>query len=529
MLYQITNCSKSFGARELFSGLSFEIKDKEKAAVVGKNGTGKTTLLRIISGGEEMDTGEISRDKRSRIGYLEQIVFQDEDITVWEELEGCFEQVRSCGKRLEVLEEQLQKDCSQKVLDRYANALQRYEDAGGYWYKTEIETIFTKFGFDVGDLRKRIREFSGGQRTRIAFVRLLLSKPDILLLDEPTNHLDMDTIQWLEGYVKGYPGAAVIVSHDRMFLDHTVDLVYEIEDRRACRYAGNYSDFVRQKHNDIIRQNREHENQQKEIKHLEQLIEKFRYKVNKAKFAQSKIKYLERMERVEERRTDNSAIHVQFTSRLKGADKVLSVKDLQVGYTQPLCCVNLTVRRGARIAVIGKNGTGKSTLAKTLMGKLEPLSGSYSFGREIETGYFDQELAMFQGVGTVLEELWDSFPHLGQTEIRNALGCFLFRGDEVFKTLEVLSGGEKVRLALAKLMLRHDNLLILDEPTNHLDISGKEALEEALGAFDGTVIFISHDRYFVSAIATGVLELEQQEAVFYDMPYREYMLKKTSF
>ena len=526
MLYQITNCCKSFGGRELFSGLSFEIKDREKAAIVGKNGTGKTTLLRIISGREEMDSGETGRDRKSGIGYLEQIVFPDEDITVWEELESCFEQVLLWGKRLKELELLLQRDCSQEVLDRYANALQQYEDAGGYRYKTEIETIFTKFGFETRELGKRIREFSGGQRTRIAFVRLLISKPELLLLDEPTNHLDMDTVQWLEGYVKNYPGAVVIVSHDRMFLDHTVNLVYEIEDRRAYRYTGNYSDFVRQKHDDIIRQNREYEIQQKEIRHLEQLIEKFRYKVNKAKFAQSKIKYLERMERVEARKTDNSAIHVRFTSRIKGAERVLTVKDLLVGYVQPLCCVNLNIRRGARIAVLGKNGTGKSTLAKTLIGRLEPLGGSYTFGREIETGYFDQELAVFEGRGNVLEELWDSFPHLGQTEIRNALGCFLFRGEEVFKELDVLSGGEKVRLALAKLMLRHDNFLILDEPTNHLDISGKEALEQALAAYDGTVLFVSHDRYFVSAIATGVLELEQGKAVFYDMPYQEYVMKK---
>lgn len=523
MLYQIIEAGKSYGTQAVFCGLSFEMKDREKIAVVGKNGTGKTTLLRIIAGREELDTGEISKDKKSCIGYLEQIVFQDEDITIREELEQCFEQIHCYGKKMNELELLMQTDSSQDILNRYGKALSLYEEAGGYRYETELRTVFTKFGFPVADLEKKIREFSGGQRTRIAFVKLLLSKPDVLLLDEPTNHLDMETIEWLEGYIKNYPGAAVIVSHDRLFLDHTVDLVYEIEDKRAYRYVGNYSGFVKQKSLDIQRQNKERENQQKEIRRLEELIEKFRYKVNKAKFAQAKIKYLERMEIIEERKEDTSAIRVRFSSRLKGGDKVLTVKDLGVGYQQVLCRADFCIRHGGRIAVIGRNGTGKSTLVKTLVGKINPLEGGYTYGREIETGYFDQELAQFDSDRTVLEELWGSFPDMGQTEIRNALGSFRFQGEEVFKSLNVLSGGEKVRLALAKLMLRHDNFLVLDEPTNHLDVYGKEALEKALKEFDGSVLFVSHDRYFVSTVATAVLEIGDRGAVFYDMPYQEYL------
>lgn len=529
MLYQIMACCKAFGSQDLFQELSFEIKGKEKIAVVGKNGCGKSTLLKMIAGIEQPDSGEINRDKKCSIGYLEQVAFSSESLPVEEELEKAFEALHHYEDRLKELELRMQTDYDQDILNKYGNTLQCFESLGGYTYRRELETVFTKFGFPAADLKKKINEFSGGQKTKLAFIKLLLSKPDILLLDEPTNHLDMETIEWLEGYIKYYPKAVVAVSHDRMFLDNIADVVYEIEHRTIYRYKGNYSDFVTAKRNDILRQNKEYANQQKEIRHLEELIEKFRYKVNKAKFAQSKIKYLERMTVIEERKEDTSTFHAHFSARIKGAKKALTVKALSVGYGHELCRMNFEVSNGSRIAIIGKNGTGKSTLVKTLVGKLEALDGGYTFGRDIEVGYFDQEMAQLNSNNTVIEELWSSCPELGKTQICNTLGCFQFRGDDVVKQVDILSGGEKVRLTLAKLMLKHDNFLILDEPTNHLDILGKEALEKALKDYDGSILFVSHDRYFISAIATSILEISGGKAEFYAMTYREYMAKRQAF
>ena len=510
MLFQIIGCHKAFGTQELFRNLSFEVKGKEKAAVVGRNGIGKTTLLDLIAGLEELDSGEIRKDRECRIGYLKQTVFENDTISVQEELETCFEAVHVCERRMKMLEASMQTACTDAVLEQYGRLSETYEKLGGYTYQTEIKTVFTKFGFRIEDLQKKIRGFSGGEKTRLAFVKLLLTKPDLLLLDEPTNHLDMDTVEWLEGYIKKYPRAVVVVSHDRMFLDRTVDLVYEIESGAAVKYAGNYTSFVNQKREMIARQNQKYAVQQKEIRHLEELIEHFRYKVNKAKFAQSKIKYLERMDVVGERKEDTSSIHVHFSSRVKGAGRSLTVRDLCVGYETPLLDVSFQVNRGNRVAVIGRNGAGKSALVRTLAGQLEPLGGTYTFGREVEVGYFDQELAEFTGEKTVIEEIWDSFPDMSQTEIRNTLGQLCFKGEDVFKTLNVLSGGERVRLAMAKLMLRHDNFLILDEPTNHLDIYGKEALERSLKEFDGSVLMVSHDRYLIDRVATSILEIRER-------------------
>ncbi|QHQ61544.1 ATP-binding cassette domain-containing protein [Anaerocolumna sedimenticola] len=528
MLYQIIDCYKSFGSQDIFQNLSFEIKGKEKIAVVGKNGCGKSTLLKIIAGLEQRDSGEIISDKKCTIGYLEQVAFSDEDIPVEDEFEKSFEEIHHFENKLKEMEVLMQTDYNQDILEKYGRLLQRFESMGGYTYKREIETIFTKFGFPITDREKKINEFSGGQKTKLAFIKLLLSKPDILLLDEPTNHLDLETIEWLEGYVKHYPKAVIVVSHDRMFLDNVVDIVYEIENRTALRYSGNYSYFVNTKRDDIIRQNKEYANQQKEIKRLEELIEKFRYKVNKAKFAQSKIKYLERMTVIEERKEDTSTFHANFSSRIKGAKKALIIKELSVGYNQELCKVSLEVYNGDRIAVIGKNGTGKSTFVKTLVGNLKPLKGSYSFGKEIEIGYFDQEVAQLNSNNTVIEELWDRYPYLGKTQICNTLGCFRFSGDDALKQVNILSGGEKVRLTLAKLLLKHDNFLILDEPTNHLDIRGKEALEKSLREYDGTILFVSHDRYFISHIATAILEIDNNKVNFYPMKYQEYLVKRQS-
>ena len=345
------------------------------------------------------------------------------------------------------------------------------------------------------------------------------------MLDEPTNHLDIETIEWLEGYVKRYPKAVVLVSHDRMFLDDVVDVVYELEYGVMRRYPGNYTNYVNTKKSDVEQQKSAYARQQKEIQHMEELIEKFRYKKNKAAFAQSKIKYLERMDKIEDPNVDEKRFHARFTPRVRGGKRVLEVKDLTIGYDLPLCTITCDILQGEKVAIIGPNGKGKSTFLKTLMEQVSPLSGEFLFGHQIEVGYFDQELAQFDTNNTVLEEVWNDFSELNRTEVRTALGCFLFSGEDVFKTVDCLSGGEKVRLSFVKLMLSHPNFLMMDEPTNHLDLIGKEALEDALCDYEGTMLFVSHDRYFISKLATAVLVIDNGKATYYPMRYQEYMHK----
>lgn len=529
MLYQVSHASKSFGADEVFNDAQFEIKGTEKITIVGRNGCGKSTFLRCIAGELQFDSGNVSMMNGTTIGYLAQKVLANDDLTVEQELKQIFLPVFALQEKMHALEHQMTFDSSEKTLNQYAQIQEEFNRLNGYHWETEMMTVFTRFGFTAEDLSRKISSFSGGQKTRIAFVKLLLSKPDILLLDEPTNHLDLETIEWLEGYVKRYPKAVVTVSHDRMFLDHTTDIVYEIEYGKMTRYVGNYSSFVVQKENNIERQQAAYQRQQKDIKHLEELIEKFRYKASKAAFAQSKIKYLERMDKIDPaKQADTKTFHANFSARIKGGEKVLEVDRLTIGYDRPLCTIDaLEMRRGDRIAIIGQNGTGKSTFLKTIMNLIPALSGSFLLGHQIEIGYFDQQLAQFSSNKTVLEELWDEYPDLDRTTIRTVLGHFLFSADDVFKTVNVLSGGEKVRLSFAKLLLQHSNLLILDEPTNHLDIPGKEALEASLKSFNGTILFVSHDRYFISRLANKLLLLEDGKAKFLPMTYAEYEEKET--
>ena len=522
MLYQVSRASKYYGADMVFEDVNFEIRGTEKVAIVGRNGCGKTTFLRCMCGEEAFDKGNISKQNGVTIGYLAQKVLEHDDSTVEEELMTVYARVFDLQARMNTIEEEMTRKADEKILIQYSRLQEEFEAAGGYNWEAEMRTVFTRFGFDLGDLSRRIGEFSGGQKTRIAFVKLLLSKPDILLLDEPTNHLDLGMIEWLEGYLRNYPKAAVIVSHDRMFLDHVTDVVYNMEYGKMKRYAGNYSSFAVQKENDIPTAAVVQKPSQKDIQRLQALIEKFRYKKNKAAFAQSKIKYLERMEKIEVEKADDKTFHAKFTPAVKGGERVLETEKLTIGYDRPLCEITMKMRRGNRIAVIGDNGTGKSTFVKTLMGIVDPLSGSFLFGHQIDVGYFDQQLAQFSTGKTVLEELWDENPELDRTAVRSVLGQFLFSADDVFKTVDVLSGGEKVRLSLAKLLLKHSNMLILDEPTNHLDIPGKEALEEALRGFTGSILFVSHDRYFIQQLATGLLILDNNSARFFDGTYQEY-------
>lgn len=526
MKYQIHKGTKQFGANIIFEDIQFEIRNTEKIAIVGRNGCGKTTLLKVIADIEHLDKGEIHAESALTIGYLAQTTFSNENALVQDELEHAFDKVKELGKQLEVATQAMSDDPSEENMNRFANLQQRFEEMGGYTYHSELMTIFTKFGFKEEDLKRSISTFSGGQKTRLAFVKLLLSKPDVLLLDEPTNHLDIDTIEWLEGYVKRYPKAVVLVSHDRMFLDDVVDVVYEIEYGVMRRYPGNYTNYVNAKKSDLEQQKSAYVRQQKEIQRMEELIEKFRYKKNKAAFAQSKIKYLDRMDRIEDPKSDEKTFKARFTPNVRGGKRVLEIKDLTIGYDHPLCNVNLEVMQGQKVAIIGPNGKGKSTLMKTLMQQIPPLSGGFLLGHQIEIGYFDQELAQFDTTNTVIEEVWKDFPDLNRTEIRTALGCFLFSGDDVFKTVDCLSGGEKVRLSFVKLMLSQPNFLMMDEPTNHLDLIGKEALEDSLSEYEGTMLFVSHDRYFISKLATAILVIDDGKATYYPLTYNEYMHKE---
>lgn len=525
MKLQLSNIQKSFGAKTVLSNANFQVRDNEKIALVGRNGCGKSTLMKIICGQESLDSGSRMITNGVHIGYLAQITFVDEQKSVYEELLTAFDQVRALEKQLNEQAELLKEDASEKQLEKYDALQTRFEALNGYQYEVELKNVFYHFQFEEKDLYKKLSEFSSGQKTRIALVKLLLTKPDILLLDEPTNHLDIDAIEWLENYVKHYPFAVVLVSHDRMFLDHVVDEIVEIEFGKTKRYVGDYSHYLKEKEEYLKKNHEAYVRQQQEIHRLQDLIEKFRYKKNKAAFAKSKQKYLDRMDVIEDSSSDTSMMKATFSSARKGGKQVLQVDHLEIGYDHALSEVSFDLLQGQRMAIIGANGIGKSTLIKTLMKEVPSLSGSFKFGHQIDVGYFNQESAQMKSNKNVLDELWDMDPDATQTQIRNTLASFLFTQDEVFKEVNDLSGGERVRLALAKLMLAHDNVLLLDEPTNHLDIPAKEALESALEKYDGTILFVSHDRMFLKKMATRVLEMDQVSHV-YDLTYEEYLEKK---
>ncbi|MBQ2583471.1 MAG: ABC-F type ribosomal protection protein [Erysipelotrichaceae bacterium] len=524
MLVQISNGTVFFGANDVFENIDFTVNENERIALVGRNGSGKTTLLKVLTGECELSSGQLIRSSRTTISYLKQNALAQSEQTVREVFDDVFREIKEKERQLEELSEILKNDHDEKLIARYSDLEEEYKYLGGYTYHGEMMSVLNGFGFCEADLDRKVSSFSGGEKTKIAFAGLLLSKPDLLLLDEPTNHLDLSTIEWLEGYLAKYKKALVIVSHDRTFLDRSVSVVYELEYGSIRRYAGNYSSFVEQKKNDLIRQEAAYRRQQKDIKRLEELIEKFRYKKNKAAFAQSKIKYLERMEKIEDpKKADTKSFKAKFVCGVRGGKNVLSLDHFQVGYDHPLAEVTMEIHRGDRICVMGDNGTGKSTLLKTIDGLIEPLGGYMMYGHQIERAYFDQNLADFHSGNTVLEELWNDYPDLDLYKVRSVLGAFLFTADEVFKEVNVLSGGEKVRLSLAKLMLKKANFLILDEPTNHLDIISKEALENALSEYDGTILFVSHDRYFIRKIATSCLVIDKDTVTYYPDGYKDYI------
>lgn len=526
MQYTINKGSKSYGYKNLFENINFEIKNNEKIAIVGNNGCGKTTLLRIISNEEYLDDGNIFKSNNLTIGYLSQTTFNDINVTLRSSFDEVFSNIHDMEKKISQISKRMVNDHSEEILEEYSKISLEFENIGGYTYQSEMEQVLTKFGFRIEDLDKQLSTFSGGQKTRLAFVKLLLSKPDILLLDEPTNHLDLETIKWLEGYIKRYPKAVVLVSHDRYFLDRVVDVIYDIEFSKMNRYVGNYTNYIKVKKEVYERDKMLYYNQQKEIERLQVLIEKFRYKKNKAAFAQSKIKYLDKMDVLEDPKLNDKSFNVHFNCRISGANNVLELDNYLIGYeNHELLKLSLLIKKHDKIAIIGNNGCGKSTLLKSIVNKIEHLSGDARFGHHVEIGYFDQEFSLFDNSNSVLEEVWNDFPELTHTKIRSVLGRFLFSSDDVFKTIDCLSGGEKVRLALSKLMLQQANFLILDEPTNHLDLLSKEALEESLNGYDGTILFVSHDRYFISNIATKILEISDNSYKLYDMSYQEYLDK----
>lgn len=532
MLYQISNGAVAFGDDVILHSIDFEIRNTEKIAIVGRNGCGKTTLLKLISGEvdmEKLDSDEsafIAKAGNPEIGYLKQIAFDDPDVTLEQEVRKCFVKMDERKAELARAAAELEHDYSDEKVARYTAMEEAFKDDGGYYYEKEYEVMIRKFGFSDDERKKPIRDFSGGQQTKIAFIKLLLSKPDILLLDEPTNHLDVTTIEWLEGYLKSYPKAVVVVSHDRMFLDNVVDVVYEIEYGTARRYPGNYTNFIARKKENYDKQMKDHIAQQKEIERLQRMVTRFKGKPTKTSMAQSKQKAIDRMVIIEAPdKYDNKTFHANFQPEKETGNDVLYTSELAIGYDHPLSVVSLDLKRGEKLGILGGNGLGKSTFLKTIVGKIPALSGEYRFGTNVQIGYFDQQMAMYTSNKTVLDDFWDEYPNLTETEARNALGAFLFSGEDVFKNVNMLSGGEKVRLALCKILKTRPNVLVLDEPTNHMDIVGKETLESMLKDYKGTLIFVSHDRYFVKKVATQLLVFEDGTTNLYQFGYEQYQEK----
>ena len=528
MRIEIINGSVEYDGNTVLSEINFSVSDKEKIALVGRNGSGKTSILKCISGEVPLVSGtgdekfSFSISGAPKIGYLQQVSLNDE-LTLRQEILSAYKDVVGLENKLQNLLDKMSENPSDENVGAYSRAMERFKNIGGYLYKKEYLTAVSKFGFSAEDLDKKLSCFSGGQRTKIALMKLLLEKPDVLLLDEPTNHLDIAAVEWLEGYLKNYKNSVVIVSHDRMFLDRIVGVVYEIEYGVTTRYKGNYTAFLAQKQQAYDKALKDAKWKSAEIDRLRKIVERFRYKATKAAMAQSKLKEIERLGTVETpRRFDTSTFASSFQPEYESVRDALFVKDLVFGYDKPLGEISLAVERGQKIGVIGSNGTGKSTLLKTITGLIPPLSGDVRFGVKTRVGYFDQTIAATKSELSVLEDFRAEFPELNDGEIRKTLGGFLLSGDDVFKCVKDLSGGEKVRLALSKIFRRRPNFLILDEPTNHMDIIGKETLEKLLMDFSGTVIVVSHDRYLINRVAKSLIVFEKGGVRYFDGTFDEY-------
>lgn len=533
MLYKIYNGSVTLGGNTILEDINFEVKNNERVAVIGRNGCGKTTLLRAIVGDVSIDKGLLEEEVVvtslgiSNIGYVKQELSSDDEVIMLDYILGAYDEILKVESKLKKLEGKLENSYSDKLLNQYQDLCFYYHNIGGYDYKKEYEQAILKFGFKDGDKLKKIKEFSYGQRTKIAFLKLVLSKPDLLLLDEPTNHLDINAIEWLEKYLSNYPKMLVLVSHDRMFMDLVCNVTYEIEYGSLERYAGNYSFYEKQKKINYEKNLRDFSRQQKEIERLQKIADRFRYKPSKASMAISKLKQIERMVKLDKPNSyDTRTFSGYFNPIVESYRDVLKVKGLEIGYDKVLSKVDFSLERGERLGIIGENGTGKSTFLKTLMGEIPKLSGKFVFGNRVEIGYFDQNVESLNGNDTVLDVMINEFPNINIVDIRNSLAVFEFYGDMVFQKVSSLSGGQKVKLLLCKIMKNRPNVLILDEVTNHLDIISRNAIEELLLQYKGTVIFISHDRYFVKKLATSLLVFEKGEATYYKGDYDYYLSRR---
>ena len=533
MILSCQGISKSFGEKVILEDASFHIEEREKAALIGNNGAGKTTLLRIIMNELHADSGQVVLMKDRQIGYLAQYQDVQGHRTVYEELLSTKQYIIDMEERMRSMELEM-KHASGEELDRLMNSYTRltheFELENGYAYKSELMGVLNGLGFAEEDFNKQVATLSGGQKTRVALGKLLISKPDILLLDEPTNHLDMESIAWLETYLLNYPGAVFIVSHDRYFLDKVVTKVVEIEAGHVRMYSGNYSAYAEKKAQLRDAQYKAYLNQQRDIKHQEAVIVKLKSfnREKSIKRAESREKMLNKIQRIEKPLEVRSQMRLSLEPRVVSGNDVLTVEELAKSFPQQKLFSNISfqVKRGERVALIGNNGTGKTTMLKILNGLLDADAGSFSLGAKVQIGYYDQEHHVLHAEKTIFQEISDTYPTLTETEIRNMLAAFLFTGDDVFKEISALSGGERGRVSLAKLMLSEANFLILDEPTNHLDIASKEILEEALNSYTGTVLYVSHDRYFINQTATRILDLTNQSVVNYIGDYDYYLEKK---
>ncbi|SFQ72597.1 ATP-binding cassette, subfamily F, member 3 [Psychrobacillus psychrotolerans] len=535
IVLQVNQITKSFNGEDILTNVKLEIQDRDRVALVGRNGAGKSTLLKIIAGEMSYDSGEIIMPKNIRLGYLEQHAGLESKLTIWDEMKTIFSHLINSEKELRSLESQMADPSVYEDTEAYARVAATYDElqlafneAGGYRFESDIRSILHGMQFFPEDYEKPVQALSGGQKTRLALAKMLLSKPDLLILDEPTNHLDIQTLSFLENYLKNYNGAVLIVSHDRYFLDQVVTFVYEVSRHNVARFVGNYSSYLTQKAKNYELDSKKYEKQQEEKAKLEEFVSKNLARASTTKMAQSRRKVIEKTDWMDSPDGDEKSASFGFTIDRPSGNDVLRLEEIAVGYPNNTVSSNISfsVYKQDRIALVGPNGVGKSTLLKTIMKQLEAAGGKIQYGTNVQFGYYDQEQAALTGNKTALLELWDEWPLMNERDIRNVLGRFLFTGDDVQKTVSTLSGGEKARLALAKLMLLKANTLVLDEPTNHLDLDSKEVLENALLDFPGTIIFVSHDRYFINRIATKVIELASDDATLFLGDYDYYLEKK---
>ncbi|MDQ0485161.1 ABC-F family ATP-binding cassette domain-containing protein [Guptibacillus hwajinpoensis] len=535
IVLQVNGLTKSFGADTILSNIKLEVQSRDRVALVGRNGAGKSTLLKIITGQLSYDSGDVIKPKDVSIGYMAQDTGLESNLSIWDEMLGVFDRLRKMEDELRRYEKKMgnpeiyeNETEYQRILKEYDELQVAFKDQGGYKYEADIRTVLHGLNFKDFDTNTKISTLSGGQKTRLALGKLLLTKPELLILDEPTNHLDIETLTWLEGYLQNYSGALLIVSHDRYFLDKIVTKVYEVSRHRAERFEGNYSYYLDEKDQRFEQQMREFDKQQKEIAKLEEFVQKNIVRASTTKRAQSRRKQLERMDRIDKPKGDEKSANISFSIDKQTGNDVLTLRELSIGYPNNIINQGLTfdLKRQESVALVGPNGIGKSTLLKAIVSGQTLLDGDIHYGSNVKIGFYDQEQTNLTSNKTVLKELWDDFPLTDEKDVRAVLGRFLFTGDDVLKNVSDLSGGEKGRLALSKLMMQKSNLLILDEPTNHLDLDSKEILEEALIQFPGTILFVSHDRYFINRIATRVLELSTDGVTAYLGDYDYYVEKK---